>query len=257
MNQMIISRYTIPVNCRYKTKIAIISDLHNKCFKKVQANLISENPDIIFLTGDIFDRYTKNFLCFFQSEAIKCITFCGSYRPCFMCLGNHEYGFGDRGLKQIEKLGVKVLNDSYIKYRGLTIGGLTSGNTYKRDESLHITENKKEPNTEWLGIYEQEKDFKILLCHHPEYFEKYIRNKKINLTISGHAHGGQWRFFKQGIYSPGQGLFPKLTKGMYFNKRLLVSTGMANTAGMIPRLFNPKELVILELVPSKKTEPFH
>ena len=90
--------------------------------------------------------------------------------------------------------------------------------------------------------------FRILLCHHPEYWPAYIRETDIDLTLSGHAHGGQWQipFTNQGIFAPGQHLFPKYTSGIYKN-RLAVSRGMANTV-CIPRFFNPREILLLELV---------
>ena len=89
---------------------------------------------------------------------------------------------------------------------------------------------------------------KILLSHHPEYWPAYIRETDIDLTVSGHAHGGQWQipFTNQGIYAPGQHLFPKYTSGIYEN-RLAVSRGMANTV-CIPRFFNPCEMLLLELI---------
>ncbi|MBQ3816071.1 MAG: metallophosphoesterase, partial [Clostridia bacterium] len=57
--------------------------------------------------------------------------------------------------------------------------------------------------------------FHILLCHHPEYWEPLVHGRRIELTVSGHAHGGQWRIFGRGVYAPGQGLFPRYTSGLY------------------------------------------
>jgi predicted MPP superfamily phosphohydrolase len=60
--------------------------------------------------------------------------------------------------------------------------------------------------------------------------------------LSGHAHGGQIRLFNRGLFAPGQGWWPKWTKGVY-DHCLVVSTGLSNTASPIPRLFNPTEIV--------------
>ena len=103
------------------------------------------------------------------------------------------------------------------------------------------------PDLAWLKDFEQQDGFKILLCHHPEYRDRYLKDMKIDLILSGHAHGGQIRFAGQGLFAPGQGLFPKYTSGMYGN--LVVSRGLANTAGFIPRLGNPTEIVYL--IPEK------
>ena len=47
----------------------------------------------------------------------------------------------------------------------------------------------------------------------------------------------------EGLFAPGQGLFPRWTRGIYDN-RLIVTAGLSNTA-KIPRFFNPREIVYL------------
>ena len=55
--------------------------------------------------------------------------------------------------------------------------------------------------------------FKILLSHRPEQFDVYVANE-IDVTFSGHAHGGQFRIpGVGGLISPGQGLFPETDIG--------------------------------------------
>lgn len=90
--------------------------------------------------------------------------------------------------------------------------------------------------------------FRLLMCHHPEYYPTYIQDRGIDLTVSGHAHGGQVRLFGKAVYAPGQGIFPKLTDGFYDDRHLLVSRGLSNPA-KAPRLWNPCELVLLHLLP--------
>ena len=86
---------------------------------------------------------------------------------------------------------------------------------------------------------------KILLCHHPEYYKTYLKDKKIDLIVAGHAHGGQWRLGRLAAFAPGQGIFPKYTKGVY-DKRLVVSTGLKKS-GRIPRIFNKPEIVYINI----------
>ena len=45
-------------------------------------------------------------------------------------------------------------------------------------------------------------------------------------------------------YTPDGKRVAKLTKGVY--DKMIISTGLANTAGVIPRLFNPTEIVFLD-----------
>jgi predicted MPP superfamily phosphohydrolase len=47
----------------------------------------------------------------------------------------------------------------------------------------------------------------------------------------------------RGLYAPGQGIFPKYTSGIHAN--MIISRGLSNTAGFIPRLFNPREIVYI------------
>ena len=103
------------------------------------------------------------------------------------------------------------------------------------------------PNLDWLDSFEHSGMFRILLCHHPEYWPRYLRKRSIDLVLSGHAHGGQIRLFGRGLYAPGQGIFPRYTSSVH-EGRLVVSRGLANTT-VIPRLFNPPEIVYVELSP--------
>ena len=96
--------------------------------------------------------------------------------------------------------------------------------------------------------YAAAEGYHILLSHHPEYI-LYVPSS-VELMLSGHAHGGQWRVFNPfkrewvGVFSPGQGLWPKYTKGVY-DGRLVISAGLSNTAS-VPRFFNPTQLVYIE-----------
>ena len=90
--------------------------------------------------------------------------------------------------------------------------------------------------------------FTILSSHRPEYFNVY-QNKNIDLVLSGHAHGGQFRLpLGGGVIAPGQGLFPKYDAGAYTENgtTMIVSRGIGNS--IIPvRINNPPEIVIIEL----------
>jgi predicted MPP superfamily phosphohydrolase len=99
-----------------------------------------------------------------------------------------------------------------------------------------------------LDAFSSVEGFKLLLCHHPEYYPRYIRERDIDLTLSGHAHGGQWQIVGRGIFAPGQGLFPRYTGGVY-EGRLVVSRGLTNTVS-VPRFGNPTELVRIHLLPT-------
>ena len=55
-----------------------------------------------------------------------------------------------------------------------------------------------------LEDFAGEDGYKILLCHHPEYWslrDPMLRDKRIDLVLSGHAHGGQWRICGRGLFA--------------------------------------------------------
>ena len=128
---------------------------------------------------------------------------------------------------------------------GLAIGGLSSG--YKRPKRAYRT--PPAPDASFLAGFAREPGYRILLCHHPEYWERFVRETGVELTVSGHAHGGQWGFFGRGVWAPGQGLFPRYVSGLYGGDDavLAVSRGMTNSVPAIPRFFNPCEILVLKL----------
>ena len=120
----------------------------------------------------------------------------------------------------------------------LVIGGLGSG----------LLNPGHAPDMAWLDDFTATPGYKLLLCHHPEYFDRHLRPYPIDMIVSGHAHGGQWRIFGRGVYAPDQHLFPKYTSGVH-EGRLVISRGVANTVSPIPRFFNRREVVMVECEP--------
>ena len=77
----------------------------------------------------------------------------------------------------------------------------------------------------------------------------FIKNSGFDLILSGHAHGGQWRLFGRGAYAPGQGVFPKYTKGIY-DGRFIVTSGVGNVY-LVPKINNPPEVCVINLEEEK------
>ncbi len=227
---------------------AIISDLHGSDPKKAVEYLRELNPDMIFAPGDIFEVFDDRFIEKNEKGAIL-LSEAAKIAPVFYSIGNHEIGgtqsglvkcglkkqgsskWNERGEKCVLECGCTSLNNTYSVFDGIAIGGLTSG----------ILNDDCKPELSWLDEFCALALPKILLCHHPEYYEKYLAGRDIDLIVSGHAHGGQWRFFGRGVFAPGQGIFPKYTSGVY-DGRLAVSRGLRE-AGSIPRIFNSTEVM--------------
>ena len=92
-------------------------------------------------------------------------------------------------------------------------------------------------------------DYIVLLSYRPETFDAYVA-KNIDLVLSGHAHGGQFRIpIIGGLIAPNQGFFPKYDAGMYCEKSttMIVSRGIGNSIITL-RLNNRPKIVCVELI---------
>lgn len=236
--------YDIYTNIDERLTIAHLADIHGKTRECILDAVRREKPDIIALTGDLADGD--------ECADEKCLRFLSSLvraAPVFYSLGNHEIGLSDDTRRAVCATGVHLLDDSFERFRGITVGGLTSGFFHagigNGKKNPHLF-GSPAPDIPFLERFAKEDGVKLLLSHHPEYYFDYIKERNIDLVLSGHAHGGQIRLFGRGLMAPGQGFFPKYTSGVH-DGRLVISRGLANTAMLIPRLFNETELIIIKI----------
>jgi len=208
--------------------LAVCADLHDGPFEDALTYL--QGCDAILILGDLIDRHTGGY-----ERGARFLETAPEIAPTFYAIGNHEWKHPRREeyWPYVERSRVTVLDDRFVPFGGIVLGALSS-RTNPKEEIPFVAEMAKRP------------EFRLLMCHHPEYFARHVRPHDIDLTLAGHAHGGQVRLGRQGVYSPGQGLFPKLTSGFYEGGRLLVSRGMTN-ATWAPRINCPCELIILHL----------
>ncbi len=233
-------------------KIAILSDIHNKAFDL--SLLEKEKVDLILIPGDICSEHLSK-EAWKQADADKRSTIWKSpdialnlfhelpnIAPTFYSIGNHESRWNELDKQTVRESGTVLLDNEYCRFKDMVIGGISSIPKELKENSDNTYINIMEGI---IGKMKKEEGKKILLLHEPQLYDKYrLQEQPVDLVVSGHAHGGQWRFFGHGVFAPGQGIFPKYTKGFY-NGNLLVSAGMTNTAP-IPRFFNPTEIVIVE-----------
>lgn len=224
-----------------------LSDLHGALFGEDNRELIdavrAEEPDYIFLTGDLLDRYRRTP----HSYAADLGRAMAAIAPTYFVTGNHEWALPDvPGLKRaLEEAGVTVLSNEFttLTRNGDTIvlAGIDDPNGYadqKTPEALAAEVEAAHPDAFWL-----------LLAHRNNLFETRYSRLGADLVISGHGHGGIIRLpFTDGLISVERTLFPSYTAGFYSvdGNDLFVSRGLGNS-GPSFRLFNRPEVAVLTL----------
>lgn len=215
--------------------LSLVADLHNGPYQDLLP--VFRRSDAILVAGDLIDRHHPGhgYAAGFLRDAPACA-------PTFYALGNHEikYRQMDEYWPLVMQSQVQVLDNSRISFRGIVLGALSAAIHNKADGRV-VPEMEKQPG------------FKLLICHHPEYYAPFVKGHGIDLTVSGHVHGGQIQIHGRGLYAPGQGLLPRLTNGLYEDGHLLVSRGLTNSV-WVPRFGNPCELVLVHLQPGPRWE---
>ena len=231
-------------------RIAHVSDLHNtemgKDNEKLLVMLRDADPDMIAITGDLIDSRNTDIEVALQfiREAVK-------IAPCYYVTGNHEARVNEYGeLKTgMEAAGVTVLEDARAEI-SLEDGSITligvNDPSYQTDYLFGDSETVM--NTKLEELHTENGEFTVLLSHRPELFDTYA-DHGLDLVLSGHAHGGQFRLpFIGGLVAPNQGLFPEYDAGIYTegNTNMLVSRGIGNS--ILPfRINNRPEVILIEL----------
>ena len=223
--------YTLSAKIPQKLKFIFVSDLHGCENAPILEAIKNSDPDAILVGGDFIHDSS------IYESGLEFLRLSASLYPTLVSLGNHECRYSGDIRAEVIKSGATLLDDSYTDFRGISIGGLSSCDS----------ESSEDLNVDWICEFDSQESFKLLLCHKPEYYEEYVKPTKIDLTLSGHAHGGQWRFFGRGVYAPGQGILPKYTSGMY-DSRLIVGRGLGNPH-IVPRINNGPEIVVIDIKP--------
>ena len=231
-------------------RIAHVSDLHNAEMgegnEKLLTMLREAAPDMIAITGDLIDsRNTDVEIALqFAQEAMK-------IAPCYYVSGNHEARVnGYEELKTgLISAGVIILEDvqTEISIEGETITVIGINDPSFQTDYL-FGDAETVVSSKLSELHTDRDGFTILLSHRPELFDTYT-DHDVDLVLSGHAHGGQFRLpFIGGVIAPNQGLFPEYDAGIYTdgNTNMLVSRGVGNS--ILPfRINNRPEVILIEL----------
>lgn len=225
--------------------ISMISDVHSSVFmtkermKEYVALTNSLKSDLIVVTGDHVNSFVDEVYPFAEAFTDLKAPF-GVYGV----LGNHDFFTDDVDVvtREINDCGIKMLRNERIEItkgdeKFYLIGIDDTGSAQRADTRIAMTTNGIESETP-----------KILLCHRP-YFLEQARQHKIDLTLSGHTHGGQIVFAKFGtnVIAPARIASPYVA-GLYSlgNSQMYVNRGIG-TVGPPIRLNCPPEITKIVL----------
>ena len=175
-------------NNSQELKIAVAADIHLGIFKsqhslkRIVKKINVQEPDLVLIPGDlVFYLPVDKFREFEELKNIKA--------PVVMVLGNHDNGQPkghDVSLELKEyfaQIGLTVLDNQIwekeINGQNIKIVGLSDYYNNNADFSLL----KKDNGNQLL----------ISLTHNPDLSYQYPEGLGVDLTVSGHTHGGQVR----------------------------------------------------------------
>lgn len=223
-------------------RIVQLSDLHGKEYGENNIKLLeaiaATKPDIIALTGDLFDEQTN------PDYAVKICRELLKIAPVYYVSGNHEWISNPRStFANMEDEGVNVLRNEYV--------------LLEREGNSIVLAGVDDPNGPYdmitresfvAKIREETDDYILMLCHRNTEFDTWV-GLDVDLVLSGHAHGGLIRLpILGGIFTHGNDTAAKRVAGTFTkgNTTMVVSRGIGNNS-VIPRFNNNPEIVIVEL----------
>lgn len=172
----------LPEAWRGKTAVQL-SDIHLGHIHRTafMAKLVQKTndlqPDIVFITGDLFDGMDGNL-----EPLVQPLGGLKAPRGIFFVTGNHETYLGvDKAFAALQKTAVKVLKNEVTDVQGLKIIGISYPERGAASNELGVLDSLKDkfsgqPN--------------ILLYHSPINIEQ-VAQSGVNLQLAGHTHHGQ------------------------------------------------------------------
>jgi len=218
-------------------QIAQLSDIHSGSFFNKKAVMhgidmvMAEKPDLIFFTGDLVNNKAAE-----VEEYIPVFNKLKAPLGIYSILGNHDYGdYTSWSSPQVKQANLENLKHAHklmnwkllldenevltIDNNRLAIIGVENWGTGGFAQYGHL-------NEAYQGA--EDADTRILLSHDPSHWDAQVRpqHSDIELTLSGHTHGGQvglewgslrWSFV-QYRYKQWAGLYQEGNQQLYVNR---------------------------------------
>jgi len=209
-----------------------------KTLQKIVDKTNEQNPDVVFITGDLFDgRIRLNGGSLEPLEQLQA--------PIYFVEGNHDGYSGAQEIKQkLREAGVTVLENEVTHFSELQIIGLNHMVADNQSVDMHANgERSNIKNTlNSLNLFPGKPT--VLLHHSPDGI-KYANQHGVDLYLAGHTHAGQLfpiKYIAELIFDYNKGLH------VYNGTKIYVSQG-AGTFGPPMRVGTISELTLLKLKP--------
>lgn len=235
-NKLVLERRTLRLPRWPKNKsgyrIGFLADLHLRdrysvaLAKRAVEAVIAEKPDIYVIAGDFVAFYTADSPSQLEQALAPLSEFSGRV---LAVPGNHDYWEGDpRLLKPVlDELGITLLRNEVVEVDGICWVGVDSFNAFAGDP--YSTMAQADPDLP-----------KIVLWHEPDAVEHLPEGAA--LMLSGHSHGGQFRFpwgwtpmHTKGGEKYVEGFYPDAPTPLYVS-RGIGTTGPPSRLGVLPEV---------------------
>lgn len=212
---------------------ALVTDVHlghvrgRGFMARVISLLRRQNPDIVFISGDLFDGG--------RADAEQMTAPWRDFSPAlgtFFVTGNHE-GFSNQAvfLDAVRKAGIRALESELVEVDGLQVVGVNYSDSTNPERYRAVLED--------LDV---DRDRASVLLLHVPHGLPIAREFGISLQLSGHTHGGQlfpFTWFTQRV-------FGAFTYGLRkFGEMIVYTSCGAGTWGPPLRVGTQPEIVLI------------
>lgn len=232
-------------------RIVVLSDVHGRRFGHADERLLARidgvRPDLILIPGDLLSRRRD-----VTDEALQLVHRLAARGAVAISRGNHD--LDSEQWARLVAAGstgrVHVLENRCVElhlgHNLVTVAGL---------DDVRAVDDDHDAYRAALAVLSRDAAARpsprLLLAHRPEFTRDYAQTS-FDLSVSGHAHGGQVRLpFVGAIWGPEQGFRPAFIDDMYRIGGLtaVVSRGLGPSRFPL-RVFNPGEVVVIHARPT-------
>ncbi len=190
----------------------VLADLHNNVFGQDNEPLVFKirqlEPDVILMAGDMINGDDPD-----VSGILELCVKLKDIAPIYYSLGNNE------GVLMYSPEGPQVPLDVELLEEGVTalynnsVDTEICGNKVSIGAVTSEPEDFAETSQEFITGFEQSRNYKILLAHYPTLFYDCLADADIDLSVSGHFHGGQLRLPGGALQRGFEASIRRLTNG--------------------------------------------